>query len=135
MGATSGSGKIAEAAGKATHPGRDVPRDACERWKRNSMVLKGPFLKQARDGYAYVAALKQYSALGDDNEKTTHSPALLCENGRMIGKPHSLHEDIRRAGRGLFSHWADAFVFSASDNSDPNTNGREYRVILPPGTH
>jgi hypothetical protein len=45
--------------------------------------------------------------------------------------PHSLHEDIRRRGTGRFSHWGDCIYFSTSDGSDPNLNGRLYRLIYP----
>jgi hypothetical protein len=34
---------------------------------------------------------------------------------------------------GRFSHWGDGLHFSASDNSDPRTNGRSYTIIVPQG--
>ena len=38
---------------------------------------------------------------------------------------------VPKLGRGRFSHWVTYVLFSASDNSDPNTNGREYVAVLP----
>jgi SAM-dependent methyltransferase len=38
---------------------------------------------------------------------------------------------IRRIGAGAFSHWGRELFFSASDNSDPSTNGRTYHVLAP----
>ena len=45
---------------------------------------------------------------------------------------------IQEAGDGRYSFWGNVVYFSASDSSDPNTNGRSYTVILrgqqsPPG--
>jgi hypothetical protein len=56
----------------------------------------------------------------------------LCEDGRIIGTPHSVHDDIRIKGGGLYSFWSGALYFSTSDNPDPNENGREYYVVFPP---
>jgi len=51
------------------------------------------------------------------------------------------HRDIQEIGRGRYSHWNDnpesgwrtirGMLFSASDNSDPRTNGRHYWAVLP----
>jgi hypothetical protein len=37
-----------------------------------------------------------------------------------------LHETIRNAGRGAYSHWDRSLIFSTSDGSDPRTNARTY---------
>jgi len=44
---------------------------------------------------------------------------------------HTIHGDIAKQGSGRYSHWGNSLVFSASDNSDPNTNGRSYWVVQP----
>jgi len=44
---------------------------------------------------------------------------------------HAIHGDIAKQGNGRYSHWGNSLVFSASDNSDPNTNGRSYWVVQP----
>lgn len=60
------------------------------------------------------------------------SMVQLFENDQELGPPHSLHSDIRELGGGRFSHWhngnREVFLFSTSDGSDPNSNGRVYTV-------
>jgi hypothetical protein len=59
-----------------------------------------------------------------------HSDLVLLENGKPLGPAHSAHADIRKDGLGRYSHWgARTMWFSTSDNSDPRTNGREYKVV------
>jgi 2-polyprenyl-6-hydroxyphenyl methylase/3-demethylubiquinone-9 3-methyltransferase len=59
------------------------------------------------------------------------SPVFVFEDDRQLALPHSFHDDIRRRGAGRFSHWGDGIYFSTSDGSDPNQNGRLYRLIYP----
>jgi hypothetical protein len=89
--------------------------------------LKAPFKKYAAGGSAYIAEVPSLKADGDTGETPTRSPYLVCENRHPLGPAHSTHAEIASQGKGRFSHWAIAgFIFSASDNSDPNTNGRTY---------
>jgi hypothetical protein len=64
----------------------------------------------------------------DDTSGPTQSSGMLYEDGRPLGPPHALHDAIRTQGRGQFSLWSGTLYFSASDNSDPRTNGRAYGV-------
>ena len=71
----------------------------------------------------------------DDLSDHARSRLLLLEQGRPLGPPHSLHDDISNAGSGRYSHWAGAIIFAASDNTDPRTNGRVYQArasVAPP---
>ena len=53
----------------------------------------------------------------------------LLEDGKPLGPAHALHQSIRDEGGGRYSHWTgNALIFSTSDNSDPNANGRDYSV-------
>jgi hypothetical protein len=89
--------------------------------------LNAPFSKLDANGSAYIAYTPSLISDGDTNEWPTRSPYIVCENRRPLGPAHSAHAEIASMGKGRFSHWALAgFVFSASDNSDPNTNGRRY---------
>jgi hypothetical protein len=60
----------------------------------------------------------------------------VLEEGKRLGPPHTGHADIAKLGGGRYSHWnaqgGSTVVFSASDNSDPRANGREYTVIAQP---
>ncbi|MCC7493802.1 MAG: hypothetical protein IT204_15710 [Fimbriimonadaceae bacterium] len=61
------------------------------------------------------------------------SELVLLENGQPLGPAHAPHVDIRKIGLGRYSHWGSTRVwFSASDNTDPRTNGREYKVVYRP---
>ena len=53
----------------------------------------------------------------------------LFEEGKPLGPPRSLHAHIREQGGGRYSHWTrETLYFSASDSTDPRTNGRRYEV-------
>lgn len=75
-----------------------------------------------------------YADLGHDalSSQLEPSPAQVLEDGRPLGPGNALHSEIRDFGRGRFSFWASGLYFSASDNSDPRTNGRSYAVWYPP---
>ena len=114
-------------------------------WLRNTyQPAKGPpggvhklaktFYKwSGRDGYAFSGVLPfQLDALADDNVNRERSPLVLYEDGRPLGPGHSPHPDVRTKGGGRFSHWKGmGLLFSSSDNSDPNLNGRDYWVVIP----
>jgi hypothetical protein len=54
----------------------------------------------------------------------------LLEDGKPLSEAHALHADIRTIGKGKYSHWVKgAIFFSASDNSNPITNGRKYTLV------
>jgi hypothetical protein len=90
-----------------------------------AVPLNAPFQKYG--GSAYVAEAPSLESDGDTAERPFRSTYLVCENHRPLGPAHSAHAEISTKGKGRFSHWALAgFIFSTSDNSDPNTNGRRY---------
>jgi len=70
----------------------------------------------------------------DHDSSPSASNLVLFENGKRLGAPHSLPDEIRMGG-GCYRHWQvgawarrDVLFFSTSDNSDPRTNGRAYSV-------
>lgn len=91
------------------------------------------------EGFAYVGSLPVFTT--DD---LGVSRLQVLEDGHPLGPAHASHDEIRRLGEGRFSHWGIArrpgprrratrllnygstVLFSASDNSDPRTNGRSY---------
>jgi predicted O-methyltransferase YrrM len=76
-------------------------------------------------GHAYWAA-DVYPPTACDNQDGNFSNLLLFEDGKPLGPAHTMHATIRAEGAGTFSHWRGQILFSASDNSDPRTNGRRY---------
>lgn len=102
----------------------EIERGACYR------VLDAPFSPDQIGTFAYAYRLPELVRYADGMAASSRSPLRLLENGRPIGQPHSMHHDIRTSGGGLYSHWNDYILFSTSDNSDPNANGRTYSIYL-----
>jgi hypothetical protein len=95
--------------------------------------LMRPFERHGPAASSLDASVRRYSALADDEENpnSKRSPFVIYENGVQLGPGHSNYSEIFNLGRGRFAHWASqGFVFSASDNSDPNTNGRYYWAVI-----
>ncbi|WP_447987237.1 hypothetical protein [Nitrospira sp. Nam74] len=76
-------------------------------------------------GYSYVF-YKTFESVGDTMGAPNASSLRIYEDGVPVGPAHSQHLDIRRHGRGRYSHWGNTLYFSASDNSNPITNKRRY---------
>ena len=89
----------------------------------NTVSLDGPFSRG--EGYAYVRKVPDHRV----NDTSSPDGLRLCENDKLLGPEQAIHDSIRKRGRGLFSFWNDYLYFSTSDNSDPNTNGRTYRIV------
>jgi hypothetical protein len=93
------------------------------------------------EGFAYQAPTPHLLSYADDDPDNQRSPIILYENMTPLGPAHSAHADIQEIGRGRYSHWNDnpksgwrtirGMLFSASDNTDPRTNGRRYWAVLP----
>jgi uncharacterized repeat protein (TIGR01451 family) len=83
-------------------------------------------------GYGYRLPMTGVDFGSDTSQNMSYSKLRLFENGIDIGLAHSYHADIRSSGGGRFSHWmGNTLYFSASDNSDPRTNGKTYQVAFP----
>lgn len=76
-------------------------------------------------GNAYWVA-QNFGITGDSSQALTASTLRIFENGKELGPAHTLHATIRQLGGGRFSHWGNELYFSASDNTNPLTNGRTY---------
>lgn len=62
-------------------------------------------------------------------DSVSRDALTLEEDGRALGPGDTLHDAIRRQGGGAFSFWGDWLYFSSSDQSDCNSNGRDYVVV------
>ena len=85
---------------------------------------------QPEQGHCYIASMD----FGEEGDKDTGNKSMLVlfEDGKPLGPPRSVHADIRKQGQGRFSHWTRAgLYFSATDDSDPRTNGRKYELASP----
>jgi len=90
--------------------------------------LKKPFTKEL--GFAWYASLNEYRSHADDMGDPYRSKLVLLENGNPLWHRHILHDEIRKIGCGRYSHWNDGLIFSTSDNTDPNANGRSYQILF-----
>lgn len=82
-------------------------------------------------GHCFLAELPAAILPGEDLDHARRSPLKLFEDEREMGPSSAIIDDIRSGGAGAFCHWGRHLYFSASDNSNPNTNGRTYRVLVP----
>jgi len=65
-------------------------------------------------------------------ENDTRSSVVIYEGTKPLGPAHSNFADISKLGNGRFAFWGrQGLVFSATDNSNPNTNGRAYWFVVP----
>ena len=95
-------------------------------------TVNGPFVHQR--GRMWQISAPQLCRLADNSHAPNgqeRSPVFVFEDDLQLAFPHSIHQDIERRGAGRFSHWGDSIYFSTSDGSDPNRNGRLYRLIYP----
>jgi 2-polyprenyl-3-methyl-5-hydroxy-6-metoxy-1,4-benzoquinol methylase len=67
--------------------------------------------------------------VSDTTAELRRSPVFVFENDRQLPAPHALHDDLAKFGGGRFSHWGSSLYFSTTDGSDPNVNGRRYRLF------
>jgi lysophospholipase L1-like esterase len=86
--------------------------------------LPKPYLHET--GFAFIG--KIVLDIPSDMEEPQASTVEIYEDDHLLGPPHTMHDAIRRAGAGSYSHWGQGLYFSTSDNSDPNSNGRQYTV-------
>lgn len=92
--------------------------------------LPAPFRHEGGD--CWSAALPAPARYADDKVHARRSTLTLYEDGIPLQQPHCALDEIRGLGIGRYSHWQDRLLFSATDNSDPNTNGRHYEYSISP---
>ncbi|WP_207425886.1 polysaccharide lyase family 1 protein [Pedobacter sp. SYSU D00535] len=80
-------------------------------------------------GYSYEL-VQDLKTTADSEKQPTASVVRIFENGKELGPGHASHKEIRNTGKGRFSHWGTSLYFSASDNTDPRTNGRRYTYTI-----
>ena len=86
--------------------------------------LSGPFRRVNQTAWRASLPLK-LDAIADVSWGPTRSTLVLLENGHPLGPPHAGWSAING---GYWHLLGEGLIFSASDNSDPNTNGRTYSV-------
>lgn len=92
--------------------------------KETAEHLQPPFVH--RRGHAWFARLERHIEECDTAEYPRRSRLMLYEDGVPMGFAHAPHAQIESHGGSRYSHWNDHILFSTTDNSDPNSNGRRY---------
>lgn len=81
-------------------------------------------------GFAWQISLNEYASDADNLDNPYRSKLVLLENGNPLWQRHIIHDEIRKIGKGRYSHWGNNLIFSTTDNSDPTTNGRTYQIVF-----
>jgi hypothetical protein len=98
------------------------------------IFLRRPYLRFLGSKFGVIAPDPIFEKLADSADNNLRSPVEIYEDDKRLGPPHSKHEDVAMIGLGRYSHWRSGggiLVFSSSDNSDPETNGRAYWAVRP----
>ena len=91
--------------------------------------LPRPF--QVRSGWMFDAHVQDLAHLAENAPaQNGRSRVFVFEGPRQLLYPSAIHDHIARYGAGRYSHWDDYILFSTLDNTDPNTNGRQYRLLI-----
>ena len=99
---------------------------------RPLQFLFAPDTVRPEQGYAWIVPLPpEWTPFSSDVRNVDRSRLKLTEDDKPLGPGNATHAEIRKEGRGAYSHWHTALYFSTSDNSDPRTNGRVYAVEIP----
>ncbi|MCP5143954.1 MAG: radical SAM protein [Gammaproteobacteria bacterium] len=89
-------------------------------------IIRGPFTHL--DGSIWRA--RGVTSGGDHQTGRYASQLKLYENGEPMLAAHQPYTAIQLGGEGRYNHWESDLLFSTSDGSDPNTNGRTYSYDL-----
>jgi hypothetical protein len=92
-------------------------------------IIHPPFKHFRGNAWQYLTLIP--GSISDSNDAQNRSRLELTEDHHPLGPAHSAHVDIVEKGNGRYSHWLSSLNVSTSDNSNPNTNGRIYRVVDP----
>lgn len=90
--------------------------------------ITGPNRWKGKDSFMYNYQLENSAP----DDRITRSKLMLYEDGKPLGPAHNAHINTMENGLGRWSHWGTRSIqFSTSDNSDPRTNGRQYKIVNP----
>ena len=82
------------------------------------------------EGRAWKASLSIPPQLGDDAAHPRRSSLMLYEDGFPLGFAHQALSEVSTHGNGRYLHSGSDLIFSASDCTNPNENGRRYAYRL-----
>jgi hypothetical protein len=94
-------------------------------------VRLDPAAVDRQSGHAFWVQLPiEWLGYASDHVDPQRSTLVVEEDGVALGPGNAALATVQEVGRGAYLHWGVWLYFSASDNSDPRTNGRAYRAVL-----
>ncbi len=94
---------------------------------REYNILQGPFKHHTE--YMWIAEIDT-SLTGDSEQDLQGSTLRLLEDNKLLHFAHCHKPALQAFGAGRYRHEKGILFFSTSDNSDPNTNGKQYTYYL-----
>ena len=88
--------------------------------------------------FSYLAPMPRppFAGLLRSGDFDSDGRMLLRENGILLSDRPASYKEVSTSGEGRYSMWrGHTLVFSASDNSDPRSNGRDYEIEAPFSVH
>jgi hypothetical protein len=79
------------------------------------------------------AFLSDEALIGETNFGSRCSPLRITENGTLLPEANVPCTEVQRRKDGRSCHTTQRIFFTASDRTDPATNGRIYRLVLDEG--
>jgi len=79
------------------------------------------------------AFLSDEALIGETNFGSRCSPLRIAEDGKVLPDANVPCTEVQRRKDGRSCHTTQRIFFSASDRTDPATNGRTYRLVLDEG--
>ncbi len=89
-------------------------------------ILHPPFVRAGTHGFR--VELPDFPE-GDRVGNPVCSRIYLFEDDEQFGEPHHGTTNVCTHGNGKYVHWEKRLTFSTPDNSDPNENGRTYKIV------
>lgn len=96
-----------------------------------SFALERPF--GSRGALGAVARIPSPAVIAMRADPLVHACSVVLEDGVPLPHPNAQHQAIADQGVGRYSIWDTTVYFSASDGSDPATNGKGYELFVPEG--
>lgn len=102
--------------------------------RAGSTLDLAPASVELQSGHAYWVRLPdEWLPVASDQSDPQRSTVVVEEDGVALAPGNVPLATVQTVGRGSYLHWGGWLYFSSSDNTDPRSNGRQYRIVLAPG--
>jgi hypothetical protein len=94
---------------------------------REVLPTRGPLARYDTSRWGF---LSDEQLIGETNFGSRCSPLRIREGSHRLEGANVPCTEVARRGKGRSCHTPEAIFFSSSDGTDPETNGRTYRLVL-----